>query len=57
MRYLYNDLHELAVRIDGNSVFAKLKGKSEKVADPHSIAITDASIENNLISKAEYEAF
>lgn len=57
MRYLYNDLHELAVRIDGNSVFAKLKGKPEKVADPHSIAITDASIENNLISKAEYEAF
>lgn len=57
MRYLYNDLHELAVRIDGNDVFAKLKGCKESPADPHSKAITDASIENNLISEAEYDAF
>lgn len=59
MRYLYNDLHEIAVRIDldKNEVFAKLKNGKEQLADPKSNAITDAMIENNQISKEEYDNF
>lgn len=63
MIYLYNDLHEIAVRIDtsypeDDVVFAKMKGEKEApVKTQGSKTITDAMIENNRITKEKYDAF
>jgi len=62
MKYLYNDLHELAWRIDGDKTYAKMKDGAETLDERDSkgrtsIALTDALIENHEITKAEYDAF
>lgn len=62
MKYLFNDLHDLAWRLDGETAYSKKKGGAEvlsaREADGKmSKSLTDALIENHEISKAEYDAY